>query len=328
MRHHRSSCPRSFTLIEPFDALRMPQAPGNIEGLKAPRARRHGFTLVELLACQPKRTRRARRQARPSFTLVELLVVVAIIAFLIALLMPALKHARLMTYRADCANNLRQVLVAFGVYAQDTNDHFPYLYYWWRILGRKGYAGDGELHGGVTTPGPSGWKYRETRWPIFRCRGEPGSVFNTPDPNCKQPNPWTTAYDSDLDHCSFAYLWSINRYNYYPSYTTNYPICTVWPRRGFSTMVNPARVPLVMDKHRPQFGWVPNYFEWNVDSLSGYEIGGWDYAFRHPGRLANVVFMDGHVEHRRHYVESGQRNYVEPWRDAPPCGPGGECCLY
>jgi len=236
--------------------------------------------------------------------------------------MPALKHARLMSYRADCANNLRQVLVAFGLYAQDTNDHFPYMYYWWRILGRKGYAGAGEIHGGHTTT----W-YKETRWPIFRCRAEVGSVFDTLDPNCKQPNPWTTAYDSDLDHCSFSYLWSINRYNYYVHYQpTNCPTCVTWPRRGFSTVVDPAKVPLVIDKHRPGWGWVGNYYEWNVDTQWGLDNRGWDYAFRHPGRLANVVFMDGHVDHRRHYLESGQRNYVEPWADAPPCGPGCQCC--
>jgi prepilin-type processing-associated H-X9-DG protein len=251
-----------------------------------------------------------------------LLVVVAIVAFLIALLMPAMKHAKQMTYRADCANNLRQVLAAFGIYAQDTNDHFPYTYYWWRILGRGGYVGEGEIHGGHTTT----WR-RETRWPVFRCRAEPGTVFNTPDPNCIQPNPWTTAYDSDLDHCSFDMLWSVNMYNYYPSYTTNYPICEVWPRRGFSTVAHPAQVPLIMDKEAPKFGWVGNYFEWNVDTQYGLDYRGWDYAFRHPGKLASVMLMDGHVEFRKHYFESGVRNYVEPWADPPPCGPS-QCCIY
>lgn len=61
-----------------------------------------------------------------AFTLVELLVVVAIIAVLAALLMPALKSARDQTKTAQCANNLRQLGAGFSSFLGDHNGLYPY----------------------------------------------------------------------------------------------------------------------------------------------------------------------------------------------------------
>ena len=56
-----------------------------------------------------------------AFTLIELLVVIAVIAVLMAILMPALNRAREQGKRAACLNNLRQMALAWNVYA-DEND--------------------------------------------------------------------------------------------------------------------------------------------------------------------------------------------------------------
>ncbi len=58
---------------------------------------------------------------RNGFTLIELLVVIAIIALLMAILMPALAKAREQGKRAVCLNTLRQLMLAWIMYADDSD---------------------------------------------------------------------------------------------------------------------------------------------------------------------------------------------------------------
>lgn len=61
------------------------------------------------------------------FTIVEVLVVVAILAVLIAMLLPSLWNARSRTKQVLCMSNLRGIGTALMLYAQNNEDSFPYV---------------------------------------------------------------------------------------------------------------------------------------------------------------------------------------------------------
>ena len=57
--------------------------------------------------------------------MVEMLVVIAIIAILAALLLPALSMAKQKSYRAQCVNNFKQLGLAMQLYADDHANQLP-----------------------------------------------------------------------------------------------------------------------------------------------------------------------------------------------------------
>jgi len=59
------------------------------------------------------------------FTLVELLVVIAVIAILAALLLPVLGKAKQRSQTAACLNNMKQLQVCYQMYVEDNNDYLP-----------------------------------------------------------------------------------------------------------------------------------------------------------------------------------------------------------
>jgi prepilin-type processing-associated H-X9-DG protein len=78
--------------------------------------------------------------------LIELLVVIAIIAILMAILMPVLNKAKEQGKRMVCLGNLRQLTLAWTLYADDY---------------------DGRIVNGNTHSGEKGaWAYFESSWPI------------------------------------------------------------------------------------------------------------------------------------------------------------------
>lgn len=89
-------------------------------------------------------------RTRKGFTLIELLVVIAIIAVLMGILMPALKRAREQGHRMVCLSNLRQLQLAWNMYADENEE---------KIVNGEAYGG-----GDGTAPVPSGGFHDGEKW--------------------------------------------------------------------------------------------------------------------------------------------------------------------
>ncbi|MFP3902680.1 MAG: type II secretion system protein [Armatimonadota bacterium] len=67
-----------------------------------------------------------RIQQKAGFTLIELLVVIAIISILASMLMPVFSRAREKGRQTACLSNVKQLLLAVQMYAQDYDEFMPY----------------------------------------------------------------------------------------------------------------------------------------------------------------------------------------------------------
>lgn len=102
--------------------------------------------------------------ARKSFTLIEVLIVMFIIAGLVALLLPALHTAKGKAQQARCMNNLHQIHLGLELYAEDHSSQYPLtgnVYHW------------GETNGWCERIYP----YTKSQV-VFRCPGQPKEIEN------------------------------------------------------------------------------------------------------------------------------------------------------
>jgi len=222
------------------------------------------------------------------FTLIEVLVVVAILALLLAILLPSLGRAREITRSTQCLSNLRQMAIAAYGYASAQGCFPPYLYsspdalvsYGWDL--QVQYRWEGGQRKAVVKAGLL-WQGK-TIDQINQC------------PKYKGSDNWAE--------------YPFTGYNYnssYVGYCEYYAEVSGWPPAPTGKLIvkaNPARPE---DVRRPAgcalFGdgefvagankFMRSPFKGRDGSFSGRSAG--TQGYRHLKRT-NVAFADGHAE--------------------------------
>jgi prepilin-type N-terminal cleavage/methylation domain-containing protein/prepilin-type processing-associated H-X9-DG protein len=151
------------------------------------------------------RTRSDGRGIRAGFTLIEVLVVAAIIALLISILLPSLSRARKQSRSVLCLANLRSVSHGWHMYADDYDDVI--------LPGRFANLGGGSGNPANWYDVGNGRKTRP-RWLATMGKYTGLYAFNKPDTANDRQN-----YDSKLYHCPEVPTWTDERngaygYNY------------------------------------------------------------------------------------------------------------------
>jgi hypothetical protein len=113
------------------------------------------------------------RRDRVSFTLIERLVVIGIIATLAALLLPALSNARELARKVKCLGNLKQAGLSWTMYIEDNNETFYEVACEWIWGGKTGTIGAG--HGPYPFNDPAFVR------PLNRYAGDNPELFRCPE---------------------------------------------------------------------------------------------------------------------------------------------------
>ncbi len=137
-----------------------------------------------------KLDRSASVRRKAGFTLIEVLVVVAIIALLVAILLPSLSRARAQARRTVCLSNLRQIAIGAVQYSNEHRGYVPPLMSWLELPSPQNqYSGpknDTSAYGGVGTDDMR--LYHPVKGPkyaaeikIFECPGAKNEVPSVVD---------------------------------------------------------------------------------------------------------------------------------------------------
>jgi prepilin-type processing-associated H-X9-DG protein len=214
-----------------------------------------------------------------SFTLIELLVAVTIVMILMALSLGVYGRAREDGRRIECLNNLRQIGVAFHLYALDHDEHFPFP--------NNSAFGENDAHRDLC------WfcaldKLLSPATNIATQANQERALLIKQDPVIRKMKAawWTNMHTLKMNE-------NLGRFDPSGAETKSW----FW---RMSDCPEPARTVLLFDGRAEdeQTEEEPlSIIALRSDGTEGY------VARRHRGG-ANVLFVDGHVQYRREKVQT------------------------
>ncbi len=270
--------------------------------------------------------------SRRAFSLVELLVVIALVAVLLSVLMPSLRGARNSARDATCLSNLRQLTAAWEVYTTDYRA-FPLgsgPRYWTHI--RFGWGGVHWYGEADETPRPiivqaarplnpyigDGGERIETRMAVFRCPRDTGGALSVSGARTWDGVTGQTLESGDGSSTSFGVAgtsYDANEWMYCVPQDSGFFFNGLHrPYRNFvgnhgphNVMVAPSRFVVLGDGPASIGGRYPRQVRQNRDLWSG---------FWHKDEHGQLGFLDGsaRLERMGAVTTSRYTYYLNPSR--------------